>query len=280
MTNKSPLLYKILKPTLGIIYKLWYNPKIIGKENIPKEGPIIIVGNHIHLMDQCNLIISTKRCIHYLAKKEYFDKTYKEGKFSWFFKKTGCIPVDRSKKDENATKCALEVLQASEALGLFPEGTRNCLKESTIKELYQKYYKGKIDYHAFFKKIHNNKTSLINYFEELNNKKVITKKEFFDNIYTVETFLKKLIFEKRITKEEYYHNVLLPLKFGAVSMAKKTNSLIIPFAITGEYKFRSKNLIVRIGKPQKPKENLEEANKELTQTITNLIKENENISGK
>lgn len=74
--------YKVLRTILTPIYKFYYNPKIIGKENIPKEGSIIIAGNHKHLMDQCNIIISTKRVITYMAKKEYFDNK----KTSWFFK--------------------------------------------------------------------------------------------------------------------------------------------------------------------------------------------------
>jgi 1-acyl-sn-glycerol-3-phosphate acyltransferase len=78
--------YKIFRAILKPIYLFWYNPKIIGKENIPKEGSIVVAGNHIHIMDQCNVIISTKRCLHYMAKKEYFD-----GKFAWFFKIGGCI---------------------------------------------------------------------------------------------------------------------------------------------------------------------------------------------
>ena len=45
-------------------------------------------------MDQCNVIIATKRCLHYMAKKEYID-----GKFAFFFKAVGFIPVDRIKKD-------------------------------------------------------------------------------------------------------------------------------------------------------------------------------------
>ena len=63
MKKEKMFLYKILKPILGIIYKLWYNPKIIGAENIPDKGSILIVGNHIHLMDQCNVIISTTRVL-------------------------------------------------------------------------------------------------------------------------------------------------------------------------------------------------------------------------
>ena len=65
--------YKFFRSFLGVIYKFWYNPKIIGSENIPTDGPIVVVGNHVHIMDQCNVIVVTKRPIHYLAKKEYFD---------------------------------------------------------------------------------------------------------------------------------------------------------------------------------------------------------------
>ena len=65
--------YRICRPILGFIYKLYYNPTIIGKENIPEDGSIVVVGNHVHIMDQCNIIIVTKRCLHYMAKKEYFD---------------------------------------------------------------------------------------------------------------------------------------------------------------------------------------------------------------
>ena len=68
---------------------------------------------------------------------------------------------------------------------------------------------------------------------------------------------------------------LLPFKFGTVSMAKKTNATIIPFGLTGDYKFRSKNLTIRYGKPFKVGDmNLEEANKKLYDEVENLMKEN------
>ena len=112
--------FRFLRGILSPLFKLWYNPTIIGKENIPESGAIIVAGNHKHLMDQCMIIISTKRPIHYMAKCEYW-----KGPFAWFFNIAGCIPVDRSRKDENAKKKALEVLNNGYALGLFPEGTRN-----------------------------------------------------------------------------------------------------------------------------------------------------------
>ena len=191
---KGEIGYSLLTPIMRVLFKLYYNPKIINKEVIPKEGPILIVGNHKHIYDQCLTIMATKRVIHYMAKKEYFD-----GKMAWLFKLVGCIPVDRSIKDHNATDKALKVLNSGGAIGLFPEGTRNKTKD---------------------------------------------------------------VF-------------LLPFKFGTVSMAKKTNATIIPFGLTGDYKFRSKNLTIRYGTPFKVGEmDLEDANKKLYEEVERLMREN------
>ena len=272
--------YKIFRTILGPIYKFWYNPTIIGKENIPKEGRFIIVGNHVHIMDQCNVIAATKRVLHYMAKKEYFDPQYKEGHHGWFFRSAGCIPVDRTKKDEEATHSAIEVLEENHALGLFPEGTRNGLKEARAKELYDEYIEDDISFEDFYKKAKKNKTSFVNYLEELMNKEVITKDEFVDNIWSANEFIEMLVKEKRITRDEYFDHIFLPFKFGAVSMAKKTDSVIVPFVITGDYKFRSKNLTIRIGKPLEPMEDLEKANERLEETMRSMVKENYKMNGK
>ena len=267
--------YKIFRAILGPIYKFWYNPTIIGKENIPKNGRFIIVGNHVHIMDQCNVIAPTKRVIHYMAKKEYFDPQYKEGHHGWFFRSAGCIPVDRTKKDEEAVHSAIEVLEHDHALGLFPEGTRNGLKEERARELYEEYLKEEpISFEEFYKKAKKNKTSFTNYLEELMQKEFITKDEFIDNLGNANEFLEMLLKEKRITKEEYFAHIFLPFKFGAVSMAHKTNSPIVPFVITGDYKFRSENLVVRIGKPIEAMEDLAQANELLEETMRDMYKEN------
>lgn len=261
--------YKFVRNVFGPVWNFYYNAKVVGQENIPEEGSIVVVGNHIHIMDQCPAILSTKRMLHYMAKKEYFD-----GKFAFFFKAVGCIPVDRSKKDETATASALEVLNNGLALGIFPEGTRNGLKDARVEELYNEYMKDKMDYEEFSKKIKKNKASFVNYLIELKDEKIITKEEFLDNLTNANNYLEDLIVEKRITKQEYFDHILLPLKFGTVSMASKTNAKIVPYAITGDYKFRSKNLTVRIGKPFAPGNDLAKANEKLDKAIKDLMKEN------
>ena len=63
-------------------------------------------------------------------------------------------------------------------------------------------------------------------------------------------------------------------------MAKKTDSYLVPYGITGEYKFRSKDLTVNIGKPIKVSDDLEASNKELRDEIIRLMKESYKNSGK
>ena len=63
-------------------------------------------------------------------------------------------------------------------------------------------------------------------------------------------------------------------------MAHKTNAMIVPYAITGDYKFRSKNLVIRIGKPFEVGDDLAKANERLREEIISLMKETEKESGK
>lgn len=66
--------------------------------------------------------------------------------------------------------------------------------------------------------------------------------------------------------------VLLPFKKGAVHFAMDTDSLIVPFCITGEYKLFRKGLTITIGKPYKTKENdVDKENDKLRRKILNLI---------
>lgn len=69
MTKGNKLAYKffriIFKPLLYILY----HPTIIGRENIPATGKLVIAGNHMHAFDPILVDVSTKRIVCTLAKK-------------------------------------------------------------------------------------------------------------------------------------------------------------------------------------------------------------------
>ncbi len=117
---KEPIFYKIVRPIIKFLFLIVYRPLIIGKENIPKEGRVILAGNHTNNFDCLLLISSTKRCIHFLAK----DSLYKGWK-KVIFKNMGIIPVDRSKKNKEAMETARTFLLDDKVIGIFPEGTIN-----------------------------------------------------------------------------------------------------------------------------------------------------------
>ena len=121
---KDPIFYRFARPILKFLVFVLYKPKVIGKENIPKDGGIVIAGNHTNNFDCILLITSTKRCIHFLAK----DSLYK-GIKKPLFKNMGIIPVNRKAKNPQAVSVSEEVLNRNGTIGIFPEGTINRTKD-------------------------------------------------------------------------------------------------------------------------------------------------------
>jgi len=117
---KEPILYKILRPIITFLFKLIYRPTIIGKDNILQNEKIILAGNHTNYLDCLLLIASTKRTIHFVAKKEL-----SKGLFSIIFKNMGLIFVNRKEKNKDSIKEAENYLKNNKVLGIFPEGTIN-----------------------------------------------------------------------------------------------------------------------------------------------------------
>lgn len=165
---KKYYLYKVVRPILYFWMKVRYNPIVIGNENIPKDGGVILAGNHTNNNDPLLLGMCTRRAINFAAKIELF-----KGLGGPFFKGIGLIPVNRKIKDKSVIPACVSRLEEGNVVGIFPEGTINRTKDA-----------------------------------------------------------------------------IMPFKPGAVVMAIRSNSNIIPFAINGNYK-RGKAKIL-VGKPYKP----------------------------
>lgn len=93
-----------------------------GLENVPAEGPLILIGNHTSVLDG-NILAWPARRIRrpcFLGKAELFRNPFT----NWLFRSTGCIPVDRTGDVTVAMRAAAAVLQAGGSLVMFPEGRR------------------------------------------------------------------------------------------------------------------------------------------------------------
>lgn len=118
-------LRSIIKGVLYLYCKIVYRMKVIGRQNIPKEGPIIVCGNHKSFLDPPLIMITAKRKLIFLAKAE-LTKSKFLALLGWVFE---VILVSKNEKDIKTVKSSLKILKNGGCIALFPEGTRKGLEK-------------------------------------------------------------------------------------------------------------------------------------------------------
>lgn len=112
----------------GPLLKTIFRPWVEGAENIPAHGPVIIVGNHLSIVDSFFMPLMIDRRVYFLAKSDYFTG---KGIGGWIVKSfmlaVGQLPIDRSggRASEASLNTGLKVLDRQDVLGIYPEGTRS-----------------------------------------------------------------------------------------------------------------------------------------------------------
>ena len=101
--------------------KLFAKYEVAGQENVPAEGALIIVSNHLGNIDPPMLVSSVPRRVYFLAKSGIFRGAFAK----WFLARYGAFPVNREGTDVPAYRWVLEQLKNDRAVVLFPEGTRS-----------------------------------------------------------------------------------------------------------------------------------------------------------
>jgi len=122
------VLYRVLRVSLLVVFRVLYRPAITGRAHIPGSGPVILASNHLSFVDSVVIPLAAPRHISFLAKSSYFTGTGVKGALlRWFFTTIGQVPVQRD--DHRASQASLDtalgVLEQGEAFGIYPEGTRS-----------------------------------------------------------------------------------------------------------------------------------------------------------
>lgn len=98
----------------------YFRGRIRGTENVPPQGPLIVVANHASDFDPPIVSNCVRRPVSYMAKEELF-KVPVLGRAIRLY---GAYPVKRGSADRSAIRAALAQLQDGWAVGVFLEGTR------------------------------------------------------------------------------------------------------------------------------------------------------------
>jgi 1-acyl-sn-glycerol-3-phosphate acyltransferase len=115
---------RVVRPILWLLFR----PRVIGGENVPAYGPLIVASNHLSFIDSFIIPLAVPRPVTYIAKADYFvGGGLKRGFVRWFLTNLGHVPVKRGARRAamGALEQAGDVLANSGAFAIYPEGTRS-----------------------------------------------------------------------------------------------------------------------------------------------------------
>ncbi|MBO4707637.1 MAG: 1-acyl-sn-glycerol-3-phosphate acyltransferase [Elusimicrobiaceae bacterium] len=119
------MLLNLLKFIFRTYFRVFYKVEVIGLDNIPQTGAVILTCNHVSNFDPPLVggFVGLRRDPIYIIKKELASVPI----VGPVLKSFGFIAIDRYRKggDLHSLKQALQVIKKGKALFIFPEGTRS-----------------------------------------------------------------------------------------------------------------------------------------------------------
>jgi acyl-[acyl-carrier-protein]-phospholipid O-acyltransferase/long-chain-fatty-acid--[acyl-carrier-protein] ligase len=101
--------------------RCFYQVRAEGLENVPLEGPVLLVANHVSFIDAFLIAMANQRMVRFMMLRSYYDLPVA----NWLFRAMGCVPVsstDGPKALVASFKKAREYMQSGEAVCIFAEG--------------------------------------------------------------------------------------------------------------------------------------------------------------
>jgi len=117
--TKTPT-YRVVSRLLRFLSWVLFRPTVVGIENIPLEGPVLIAPIHRSNVDFAFTLFISPRKVFFMAK----DSIFRVPLLGPLVTHLGAFPIKRGSADRESMGLAEEVLRRGHALVLFPEGTR------------------------------------------------------------------------------------------------------------------------------------------------------------
>ena len=103
----------------GVVIGLYWRLGLDGpKRNIPREGPLIVAGNHSSFLDPWFISLSFPRRLSYLITHRWY---YRSKLWEFLFRAWGTIPV-KERDPRGTIEQLCERLSRGDVIGMFPEG--------------------------------------------------------------------------------------------------------------------------------------------------------------
>ncbi|MFC1783989.1 lysophospholipid acyltransferase family protein [Planctomycetota bacterium] len=103
-----------------VAFSAYFNIRVLGRENVPLQGPVLLVSNHQSYLDPVLCGIGLDRELDYIAR----DNLFKNRPFAWYIRSLNAFPLQRGQADISAIRTIVDRLRQGRAVLLFPEATR------------------------------------------------------------------------------------------------------------------------------------------------------------
>lgn len=234
----------LLRFVISRLFHARYNIHVIGFENIPASGGVLLLGNHISWIDWALVQIAAPRTIHFVIERGYYERWY----LKWFLKLFGVVPIS-SGASASSIKTITNLLHDGKAVCLFPEGTISRTGQlSTFKRGYEKAIKdtGSLIIPFYLHGLWGSRFSRSSGFLKENSKSgfkrdiIVAFGETLPDDTEVDT-LKQRVYDLAVTSWLSYSADLAPLPVQWLHVAKRMGSRMASTDIIGEplshYKF-------------------------------------------
>ncbi|HZB24397.1 MAG TPA: lysophospholipid acyltransferase family protein [Gaiellaceae bacterium] len=118
--NRVDIVWKIGRPTIGGLMRLFMPLRVYGRERVPREGGVVFAFNHFHWIDPPAFGSASPRVVYFMAKAE----AHRVPGLGQLIRSFGTFSVRRGESDREAVRMMRNVVSDGHALGLFAEGTR------------------------------------------------------------------------------------------------------------------------------------------------------------
>jgi len=110
--------HSLARMVLGFVLKHRYRIDVIGFHNLPREGAVLLLGNHISWIDWALVQIASPRPVRFVMTRDIYNLWY----LRWLFRMVGVIPIGTA-GSAGALREVTASLERGEVVCIFPEGS-------------------------------------------------------------------------------------------------------------------------------------------------------------
>ena len=119
---RKTLVYRLILFLLHPLFAVLYRVRIVGREHLPRTGPVLLASNHASFLDiPLVAVAAAPRHVGFIAR----DSLARSRVLDFIMRHCGAVLIRRGTSDRAALRLAAEHMRLGDVVAIFPEGTRS-----------------------------------------------------------------------------------------------------------------------------------------------------------